>query len=83
VAASGDTVLVGAPGDHQVALDSGAAIVYVRDGEGWTTQAEAQKPRTPTTSDNFGTRVALSGDALGGRSAERAEQRDGHRRERG
>jgi hypothetical protein len=61
VALSGDTALIGAPG-RMVAGQSvaGAAFVFVRSGDTWTQQAELHEPG-PSTSDQFGVSVALSG----------------------
>lgn len=54
VALSGDTVLVGAPGDDVV----GAAYVFVVDHDTWVRQAKLSVPG----SSEFGTSVALDGD---------------------
>jgi uncharacterized repeat protein (TIGR01451 family) len=58
VAASGDTLLVGAPGDNLTTV--GSAYVFVRSGSTWTEQqklvpAGGPKPR-------YGASVAVSGD---------------------
>jgi len=75
VAASGDTVVIGAYGEdsnttgvnsNQVnnsASDSGAAYVFVRSGTNWTQQAYLKASDT-ASSDKFGTSVALSGETL-------------------
>lgn len=75
VAVSGDTVVVGAPGEDSsatgidggqadnTATDSGAAYVFVRSGSGWTQQAYL-KPANTGAHDNFGTAVAISGDTI-------------------
>ncbi len=73
VAISGDTVIVGTPGEdssstgvnsasNESALSSGAAYVFIRDGTSWNQQAYL-KPAAVGTSqsgDNFGTSVAVS-----------------------
>jgi len=58
VAISGDTALVGAPG--QLAY-SGAVYVFVRTATGWSQQAKL-KPSTLVAGDVFGEAVAVSGD---------------------
>jgi hypothetical protein len=75
VAASGDTVVVGASaedsaavgvnGDHTSndAPESGAVYVFVRNGATWTQQAYIKAPNTEAL-DRFGCAVALSGDTL-------------------
>jgi hypothetical protein len=75
VAISGDTVLVGAPGessnatgingnasDNSVA-DSGAAYVFVRNGSSWSQQAYL-KASSIDIFDGFGVSVAISGDTV-------------------
>ncbi|MDX1983962.1 MAG: FG-GAP repeat protein [Bryobacteraceae bacterium] len=73
VSISGNTVLVGAPGEDSAATgvngsqadngagDSGAAYVFVRSGSTWTQQAYLKASNTGA-SDLFGFAVALSGD---------------------
>src|SRR5947207_1729401 len=70
VAASGDTVVVGAWGedssitpDDAYAQDSGAAYVFVRDGTNWTQQAMLKAPHL-SISGVFGAAVAVSGDTV-------------------
>jgi len=75
VAASGDTVVIGAPygfGDPLWAsLDSsissrfhtGAALVFVRDGTNWTQQAYLRASNAGSN-DWFGVAVAISGDTI-------------------
>ena len=60
VAASGDTVAIGAPGRSN---DSGAVYIFVREGAIWTQQAFIRASVTGN-SDLFGDAVALSGDTL-------------------
>lgn len=62
VALSGDTALIGAPGDDVGSnANQGSAYVFFRSGETWARQ---QKLTTPdgAANDNFGGAVALSGD---------------------
>jgi hypothetical protein len=73
VAASGDTVVVGASSEdsastgvnstpNEAAPDSGAAYVFVRNGTAWSQQAYLKASNT-TAGDNFGS-VAVSGDTV-------------------
>ena len=65
VAVSGDTAVVGAYlNDEGVATDAGSAYVFVRGvGTTWTRQ-QRLIAAVPTTNDNFGFSVAISGDTL-------------------
>ncbi|QJE94649.1 hypothetical protein [Luteolibacter luteus] len=75
VAISGDTVVVGSPGEEsaatgvngdqtsKAALSSGAAYVFARSGTAWAQQAYLKASNTGT-SDNFGVSVGISGDKL-------------------
>ena len=76
VAVSGDTVVVGAPGESSNATGvngdetdnseqrSGAAYVFVRDGTGnWIQQAYLKASNTDED-DRFGSSVAISGDTV-------------------
>lgn len=74
VAISGDTVVVGANYEDssttgingmpdELASDSGAAYVFVRNGSAWTQQAFL-KADNVGTGDEFGSAVAISGDKL-------------------
>ncbi len=75
VAVSGDTVVVGAPGEssnatgvngdqtNNSALNSGAAYVFVRNGTTWTQQAYLKASNTDP-GDSFGVSVAISGDTV-------------------
>lgn len=75
VAIAGDTLVVGALGedsnalgpdgdqDDNTASSSGAAYVFVRNGETWTQQAYLKASNTGGN-DFFGTDVAISGDTL-------------------
>lgn len=60
VALSGDTALVGMPGDDTAAgVDVGSAYVFVRTGSVWAFQARLT-PNDALTEDAFGLAVALS-----------------------
>jgi hypothetical protein len=63
VAASGDRVLVGAPGRTTTfGIHSGAGFVFHRDSSGiWSLEAELSLP-TWQTNDNVGATLALDGD---------------------
>jgi hypothetical protein len=75
VAISGDTMVVGAPGEDSgatgvdgnqaddSAVDSGAAYVFVRSGSGWTQQAYL-KASNAGAGDGFGISVAISGTTI-------------------
>ena len=62
VAISGDTAIVGAPGDDILTrIDQGSAYVFTRSGTTWTQQAKLTAADGAAT-DFFGSSVALSGD---------------------
>ncbi len=62
VAISGDTAVVGAPGDGTAAgSKAGSAYVYVRSGTTWSEQAHLFASDAAAY-DNFGSSVAISGD---------------------
>ncbi|QJE94659.1 FG-GAP repeat protein [Luteolibacter luteus] len=75
VAISGDTVVMGAPGEDSAATgvngdeasnaatDSGAAYIFVRNGSAWTQQAYLKASNTGA-GDSFGCAVAISGDTV-------------------
>ncbi len=75
VAVSGDTIVVGAPGEDSLASgvngdqsdnsagDVGAAYVFVRSGTTWTQQAYL-KASNPDANDRFGGAVAIAGDTI-------------------
>ncbi|MCX6875207.1 MAG: choice-of-anchor D domain-containing protein [Verrucomicrobia bacterium] len=63
VAVLGDTAVVGAYQEDSIALQSGAAYVFVRSGTTWTQQAYL-KASTIGAGDFFGWSVALSGNTL-------------------
>ena len=60
VAASGDTVVVGAP---EPAYAVGLVYVFVRSGSGWSQQATLFAPNAQA-GDRFGSSVAISGDTV-------------------
>lgn len=63
VSISGDVAVIGAPFDDGVGVDSGAAYVFVRDGDTWS---ERQKLTASDSAagDAFATSVSISGDTL-------------------
>ena len=75
VAISGDTVVVGAPGESSNATgiggdqadnsasEAGAAYVFVRNGVSWTQQAYLKASNT-NAGDEFGYSVTVSGDTV-------------------
>ena len=64
LAMSGNTVIVGSPlSDSDRGKDSGAAYVFVRDGEGWRQQAKLG-PKDAKKADQFGSGVAISGSIV-------------------
>ncbi|HOX47521.1 MAG TPA: hypothetical protein PK668_28265 [Myxococcota bacterium] len=62
-AASGDTVVIGAPEDDDRGADSGSAQVFVRSGLTWPRQQVLLAP-DGAAGDSFGVAVAISGDTL-------------------
>ena len=58
VAVSGDTAIVGAPGE---ANNRGSAFIFVRNGDSWQLQQQIIGQES-TTDDNFGWSVAISGE---------------------
>ncbi len=68
VAISGDMVFVGAYGDDEINIRSGAAYIYKKPSSGiWvnTTQEDAKlKASDADSDDHFGVSVAISGDTL-------------------
>ncbi len=59
VAASGDTVVVGSPGEKS----TGAAYVFVRTGAGWSQEVYVKASNTDP-GDDFGTSVAVSAGVI-------------------
>jgi len=58
---SGDTLLIGAPGDDQLGGDAGAAYVYVRRGSTWVEEAKLVAA-DGEANDWFGNAVSIDGD---------------------
>jgi FG-GAP repeat len=64
VSVSGDTVVVGAPGDTPFGVvGAGSAYVFVRSGTSWTQQAKL-KASDISVGDRFGNAVAVAGETL-------------------
>lgn len=63
VAISGDTAVVGSPLSDYYLTNMGVAYVYVRTNAQWT-QQQRIIASDYSSSDNFGTSVAISGDTL-------------------
>lgn len=59
LAIDGDTIIVGAPGDDEVAMDAGAVYLFKRSGSSWTEQTKLV-PTPGGASGFFGAGVALS-----------------------
>jgi uncharacterized repeat protein (TIGR01451 family) len=66
VAASGDTMVVGAYADDDLGLDSGSAYVFARNqgGTGAWGQVAKLTPSDGATEDHFGHAVGANGDSL-------------------
>jgi hypothetical protein len=63
LAASGDTVVIGAPSENSIASDSGAVYAFIRNGTTWSQQAYL-KASNADVLDQFGHSVAASGDMV-------------------
>ena len=63
VAISGDTAVVGAPGDSDAGPDAGSAYVFKFDGSEWVQEAKLTASDA-AASDEFGYSVAVSGDTV-------------------
>ena len=63
VAISGDTLVVGAPGEDAGGTAAGAVYVFVRQGTTWSQQAMLT-PSDPADDKNFGASVAIDGETL-------------------
>ena len=61
LALSGDTALIGVPGQTVAGKDCGAAYVFVRGAFGWTRQARLLAG-DPEVWDGFGAAVSMDGD---------------------
>gem|GEM_PF-3891769 len=57
----GDRAVIGALRDRDVAVNSGAAYVFVRSGMGWVEEAKL-KAIDAQRDDRFGVSVSISGD---------------------
>src|SRR5262245_6480268 len=78
VAISGDTAVVGAPGDPgELGLQQGSAYVFVRSGGVWSEQRKLEAS-DPAQFDSFGSSVAISDDTIvvGAVSASGAQNND-------
>jgi hypothetical protein len=62
-AISGDTAVVGAPGDNDLGASSGSASVFVRDGTGWMLQ-QTLLPDDGQQGSVFGSSVAIDGNTI-------------------
>jgi hypothetical protein len=60
VSISGDRIVVGAPGNDDVGIDSGSAYIFVRSAGVWA-QAAKLTAGDASSKDNFGTAVAIDG----------------------
>ena len=63
LALDGDTLVVGARGDSDIALEQGAVHVFVRQGGTWVAQARIDPP-TQNGLGYFGTSVAIDAERL-------------------
>ena len=63
VAADGDIVVVGRPGDDNVTTDAGAAEVFRWDGQVWLSQG-VLRDDTPVPGEEFGKSVAVSHEVV-------------------
>jgi len=64
VAVSGDSVAIGAYGDDQIDLNTGATYVFVRDSAGVWSEQQKLLASDAASGDNFGFSVAMDGDNL-------------------
>ena len=55
--------MVGAPGDDDTILDSGAVYVFTRTDDGWI-ESQKLKASDGASNDYFGTSVSMSGDTI-------------------
>ena len=63
VGISGETIVVGAPGDDVTSTNQGSAYIFVRNGATWI-QQQKLIASDAAASDSLGTSVAISGDVL-------------------
>ena len=66
VSISGVVVVIGAPGNYGSAYKSGAAYVFVKPDNGWSTMTQTAKltPSAGVSVDNFGDSVSINGDTI-------------------
>jgi hypothetical protein len=66
VSISGDTVIVGAPGDDDSGSDSGSAYVFEKPESGWANMTETAKLSASdgAAQDEFGAAASISGDTV-------------------
>jgi hypothetical protein len=64
VAISGDSIIVGAPGDDERGENAGAAYVFVRDASGAWIERQKLLPYEAIAGDFFGWSVDLDGDVI-------------------
>jgi FG-GAP repeat/Bacterial TSP3 repeat len=63
VSVSGESIVVGAPGNDDAGWQSGSAYVYTRNGSLWSQQAKLTAA-DPAADDGFGLSVALSDETI-------------------
>lgn len=64
VAIDGNTIVVGAFTEDDIASDSGAAYVFVRSGTTWSQQGSSLKADNAGSGDQFGSFVSISGNTI-------------------
>ncbi len=64
VSLDGDTVVIGAPGDYENGMHSGAAYVFTHDGSGTWTQQAKLTASDGAANDDFGWWFSLDGDTV-------------------
>ncbi|MBC7773153.1 MAG: FG-GAP repeat protein [Pyrinomonadaceae bacterium] len=62
VALSGETIVVGTPGDNAGGADRGAIFVFARSGNTWSPEPVTSSPHSPGSL--FGTSVAIDGNTI-------------------
>jgi FG-GAP repeat/Thrombospondin type 3 repeat len=63
IAIDGETLVVGAPGDNDGALDSGSVYVYTRSGSNWNLRTKLVA-NDPAVNEGFGSSIALRDGTL-------------------
>ena len=63
VAVDGDTAVIGAPGDVNNGVQTGAAFVFTKGSDGWSRRAKLIA-KDPEGGDQFGFSVAMDGDTI-------------------